>query len=94
MEDKETIIKRGWVEVHVVSAGMRQRHMLNVRKEKTMWGTVPFLVTQARIPHSELLRLAEELQLPVQAGGLKVFPRGKSPKDFVVKDEGPKIKIE
>ena len=94
MEDKEAILRRGWVEVHAVVGGIRQLNTLNVKKERTMWGTVPYLVCDRQLPHAEVIRIAEELQLPVKAGSVSAFPRGKSPKDFALKEEKPLIKIQ
>jgi hypothetical protein len=52
-----------------------------------MLGTVPFLVCEVWLPQSEVLRLAEEFQLPVKAGDISAFPRGKSLKDFAISEE-------
>jgi len=84
---KEEILKRGSVEVHAKVGGIRQRHVLRVEREKTAWGMVPYLVCEHKIPAAELIRLAEELQLPIKCRGMAVFPKGKAAQDFVEKEE-------
>ncbi len=70
------------MELHVTVAGIRQRHMFTVEREETPFGNVPFLACSRNLPLNELVRIAEENQLPVKCRGQKVFPKGKSPKDF------------
>ena len=79
---KGNILKNGSIEVHVKISGIRQRHTLKVEREKTAFGMVPYLVCDKSIPTNELLRLAQELQLPIKCKGMKVFPKGKAAKDF------------
>lgn len=86
MVSKEQILKKGSVEVHVKVGGIRQRHTLKVEKEKTAWGMVPFLVFSRQVSAAELVRIAQELQLPVKCKGMKVFPKGKAAQDFAEKD--------
>ncbi len=81
------IIKKGSVEVHAKVSGIRQLHTLTVSMEETAWGTVPYLVCKHRIPAVELLRLAEELQLPIKCFGITAFPKGKAAQDFVIEEE-------
>jgi len=90
--NKEEILKRGSVEVHIKVGGIRQLHMLKVEKEKTAWGLVPFCVFSTQVPAGELVRVAEELQLPVKCKGMKVFPKGKGPADFAEPEAAPKPK--
>lgn len=80
--ERERILQTGKVELHVTVAGMRQRHMFTIEGEETPYGKVPFLTCPRNLPLNELIRIAEENQLPVKCGGQKVFPKGKSPKDF------------
>ena len=90
MISKDEILKRGSVEVHAKVGGIRQRHTLKVVWEKTAWGTVPFCVSSFQLPASELLRLAQEIGLPIKCRGMVVFPKGKAAQDFVVKDDPKK----
>jgi len=87
---KEDILKKGSVEVHAKVSGIRQRHVLKVVREKTAWGMVPYLVGEHKIPAAELIRLAEELQLPIKCAGMTVFPKGKATQDFAEKAEDKK----
>ncbi len=73
----EEIIKQGYVDVKVYVTGLRQSHRLEVVMEKAAGGMVPFLVAKLYIPTPELVKLAEELQLPIRHKNTIVFPRGK-----------------
>lgn len=81
--EKERILQIGKAELKVTIAGMTQRHGFFVEMEETPFGKVPFLVCRRNLPLNELVRIAEENQLPVKCAGQKIFPKGKSPKDFV-----------
>jgi hypothetical protein len=85
MISKEEILRRGYVDVKVFVTGLRQSHRLTVVKEKTAHGMVPFLQCKYYIPTTELVRLAEELQLPVKHKDVVVFPKGKMPAHFAEK---------
>ncbi len=82
----EEILKTGSVEVHAKVGGIRQLHVLKVTYEKTVWGMVPYLVSKHKLPTAELLRLAEELGLPIKCHGVTAFPKGKAAQDFARKD--------
>jgi hypothetical protein len=91
MVSAKNILEKGSVEVRIKSSGMFKRIMLKVVKEKTAWGVVPFLVSSYQVPATELVRLAEELQLPIKCNDMKVFPKGKAAADFAqAKAEKPK----
>jgi hypothetical protein len=85
MISKEEILKRGYVDVKVFVTGLRQSHRLEIVKEKTNQGVIPFLVSKHYIPSAELVRLAEMLQLPVKHKDTVVFPRGKMAGHFIEK---------
>ena len=53
-----------------------------VRRD-TPLGKVPFLALDRYLDMAELVRVAEEYQLPVESPVGKVFPRGKKETDFV-----------
>jgi hypothetical protein len=76
MISKEEILRRGYVDVKVRVSGLRQSHRMEVVREKTSAGVVPFLVSKYYIPTMELVRLAEELQLPVKHKDTVVYPKG------------------
>ncbi len=82
---KDEIIKRGFVDVKVFVAGFRQGHRLEVVKQKTASCTTPFLMSKHYIPQAEMVRLAEELQLPIRHKDTIVFPRGTMPSTFTEK---------
>ncbi len=79
---RQDVLRKGYIDVKVYVAGLRQAHRLEVRMEDTPHGTVPFLICRNYIPNSELVRLAEDLQLPIKHKNTLVLPRGKSLKDF------------
>lgn len=85
--NKDEILKRGYVDVKVFVSGLRQSHRLQVERERTPQGMVPYLVCKHYIPTAELVRLAEELQLPLRCRDVAVFPRGKKAGDFAEKKE-------
>ena len=90
MISKEEILRRGYVDVKVNVQGLRQSHRMEVVKEKTPAGMVPFLVSKFYIPTMELVRLAEELQLPVRHKDVVVYPKGTMAGTFAEKkkDDG------
>lgn len=88
---KDEILKQGYTDVKVFVSGLRQSHRLQVERERTPQGLVPFLVCKHYIPTSELVRLAEELQLPLKCRDVVVFPRGKKAGDFAEKQEETKV---
>ena len=92
--NKDEILRRGYVDVKVSVSGLRQSHRLQVERERTPQGLVPFLVCKHYIPTAELVRLVEELQLPVKCRDIVVFPRGKKAGDFAEKTEKQKVTLE
>ncbi|MEW6721737.1 MAG: hypothetical protein AB1324_00590 [Candidatus Micrarchaeota archaeon] len=85
MISKDEILRRGYVDVKVYVQGLRQSHRMAVVREKTSAGIVPFLESKFYIPTMELVRLAEELQLPVKHKDVRVFPKGKMAGHFAEK---------
>ncbi|MBD3210495.1 hypothetical protein GF318_03890 [Candidatus Micrarchaeota archaeon] len=93
--NKDEILKKGYVDVKVRAEGMRQSHRLHVKKQQTAHGLVPMLVAQHYIPRKELVKLAEQFQLPVKHKDVVALPKGKMPKDFAEPGTKPaKVKIE
>jgi len=91
--NKDEILKQGYVDVKVYVSGLRQSHRLKVVKGRTAHGLVPFLEAKHYIPATELAKLAEQLQLPVKHKDTVVFPKGKMPKDFVIKGTEPSVSL-
>lgn len=80
--EKDKILKKGKKNVTVTVNGVRQKQTLEVKREKTPFGEVPFLRSKHRIPKNEMVRLAEELGLPLKSDEATVLPPGKMLKDF------------
>ncbi|MCX8195033.1 MAG: hypothetical protein N3G22_02925 [Candidatus Micrarchaeota archaeon] len=78
---KEAILK-GEVSVRAKRAGAFQVLLLKVVRRQGPFGKVPFLVLDRHLDMAEIVRIAEEYQLPVESPVGKVFPRGKKESDF------------
>ena len=87
MSKKDEILKRGYVDVKIYVSGLRQSHRLKVVREETPRGMMPYLMSDHHMPTPEMVRLAEELQLPLKQGEIVVFPRGKMAGHFIEKEE-------
>lgn len=83
MVDKKDILKNGYVIVKVTVNGIRQTHRLNVVREKESRGDFHYLTGRQPIPENEMIRLAEELQMPIKSRDAIVFPKGTMKKDFI-----------
>lgn len=81
---KEEILLNKKAIFEITVAGMKQKHEFLVEEEQTPLGKMNFLVSKRALPLNELMRIAEENQMPVKCSGQKLFPKGKGPKDFVV----------
>lgn len=79
---KQEIIEKGFIEVRIKRGGFFQRHRLMVAKKSTPFGDVYYLKTDREFPAGEMLRIADELDFPVETKGGKYFPKGKSEKSF------------
>lgn len=80
---REQILKDGKVMVRVKHSGMMQNLEFIVAREKTGFGEIPFLKIERPVDASELMRVADEVQLPIISLSGKVFPKGKGMRDFV-----------
>ena len=80
---RSQILKKGSVELDVMRAGMRQKIEFKVEYEGTPVGKVPYLSTERIVDLSELLRVAQENDLPVKAPSGKFFPPGKKAIDYI-----------
>ena len=79
------IIKDGFAEIQVRASGMLQKHKFTLKEERSAFGDYYLLETDAPIGVAEVMRVANEVDLPVKAPTGFSFPKGKSPKDFPVK---------
>jgi hypothetical protein len=77
------IIQKGRIEIPVMRSGMRQRIIFEIKRIKTPMGEYPLLYTDRQIDFREMVRIAQEIGLPVQTPSGTAFPKGKSAKDFI-----------
>ena len=82
MVTREELLRNGKGEIRVMRAGMLQREEFLLRRIDSPHGKYAILELDKFVDLKELLRVSEEYNLPVFAKNGKVFPRGKSPKDF------------
>jgi hypothetical protein len=75
-------LKLGKVDIRVMRSGTLQFQEFMVKRIPSPIGGYPVLFADKFVDMSELLRLAEEYQLPIMAKNGTVFPRGKTSKDF------------
>jgi 4-diphosphocytidyl-2-C-methyl-D-erythritol kinase len=84
LPSREEIIKEGKAELRVQRKGsMFQRVVFTVKKVTTPYGVYPMLFTDRFIDLAELVRLAEQMKLPVQSPSGTAFPKRTTGKDFV-----------
>ncbi len=83
MATREELLGKGRGEIRVYRAGMYQNEEFVVKRIDSPFGKYAVLEVNKFIDLKELLRISEECQLPVYAKNGKVFPKGKSTKDFV-----------
>ena len=81
-ENAQKIIKEGSVRIQVKRFGMLQMQVFKIKRIKA--GNIEFveLFLPKVIDMSELVRLANELELPIETENGRSFPEGKGAKDF------------
>ena len=79
----QEVVERGKVEIKVRRAGALQRIEFSAKRPPI--GNMQYLVlfTDRFVDLGELVRVAEEVGLPIFAANGKVFPKGKTAADFV-----------
>ncbi|MCL5412404.1 MAG: hypothetical protein M1474_02055 [Candidatus Marsarchaeota archaeon] len=82
-DDAKRIISEGGTRVRVRRAGMLQFQEFKIRRVPIGGASFVELWLDRVIDTSELIRLANELRLPVEAQNGRVFPDGLGAKDFV-----------
>ncbi|MEM2137486.1 MAG: hypothetical protein QW568_00160 [Candidatus Anstonellaceae archaeon] len=84
VEDRRSeILAKGGMDIRVKRNGIYQLLPFKVIRKKTPLGEVPYLTLENKfLDVAELMRIAEECQLPVEASNGKVYPRGKKETDF------------
>jgi len=75
-------LKIGKVDIKVMRSGTLQFQEFQIKRIPSPVGPYAVLSVDKFIDMSELLRLAEEYQLPVSAKNGTAFPQGKTSKDF------------
>jgi hypothetical protein len=84
-ESAKRIVSEGSVRVRLRRAGMLQFQIFKIRKVKLGSDEFTELFLDRVIDMSELIRVAEELGLPVEAQNGRAFPKGTGAKDFLVR---------
>ncbi len=75
-------VNRGSIKIRVKRSGMFQQLTFTVRKATSSNITYTELYTERQVDMSELLRIAEEMKLPVHAQNGIAFPKGTGASDF------------
>ena len=75
-------LKKGKVDIRVMRSGTLQFQTFEVKRIDSPIGKFPVLFLDKFVDLSELLRIAEDFQLPVFTKNGQIFPKGKSAKDF------------
>jgi len=76
------IIAKGKVDIKVKRSGVLQFQEFTVKKGMSPAGEYPYLFIDKFVDLGALIRIAEEIQLPITAKNGAVFPKGKTSKDF------------
>lgn len=83
-DDKRAeVLAKGEVVVQVKRNSIMQKLTFRLVRKKTNDGEVPYLVLDKFLDVSELVRVAEEYQLPVESPVGKIYPKGKKEIDFL-----------
>ena len=83
MLTRDEIIEKGECKIRVKRQGVFQQLTFNVVWVESPLGEYPALQTDKEIDLAEVIRVAEEYNLPVRAKNGNAFPTGKAVKDFV-----------
>lgn len=75
-------LEKGKADIRVMRSGTLQFQTFEVKRMDSPIGKFPVLFLDKFVDLSELLRIAEEFQLPVFTKNGQIFPKGKSAKDF------------
>ncbi len=82
LDKQKEALAKGEIDLRVKRTGMFQHVVFKVVRKKTPVGEVPYLTLDKFLDLSELMRISEEYQLPVDALNGKIYPRGKKETDF------------
>ncbi len=76
------ILRQGYARIKVKRAGMLQFQVFKVKRAEIGGETFVELFLDRLLDMSEMVRVANETGLPVEAETRRVFPEGKGAKDF------------
>jgi hypothetical protein len=82
-ETAKKILKEGKIRVKVKRAGMLQFQVFEVKRIKIGDSYFAELFVDRLINLDELIRIANEFGLPVEAENGRAFPKGKGANDFI-----------
>ncbi|MEM3245607.1 MAG: hypothetical protein QW045_02080 [Candidatus Micrarchaeaceae archaeon] len=81
--DIKKILKDGKITIKVRRSSMLQFITFTIKQVSAGSYTFPELFSDRIIDLSEIVRIANDVGLPVEAHGLRAFPQGKGAKDFI-----------
>lgn len=81
-EKRAEALAKGEIDVRVKRTGIFQHVVFKIIRKEIPGGSVPYLKLDKFLDLSELMRISEEYQLPVDAPNGKIYPRGKRESDF------------
>lgn len=81
---KEKIFREGKIEVEVQHSHMLQKIEFVLKKEPFGRKSFYYLYTDREVDSSSLIKLAEELDIPVQGSSGRFFPKNKNATDFLI----------
>ena len=82
-EKRAEALQKGEILARVKRAGMYQSLPFKIVRHATPVGAVPYLTVEKFVDLNELMKIAEEYDLPVQSPNGKIYPRGKRELDFL-----------
>lgn len=79
---REKAIKDGFFDARVQRSGVLQVLRFKIVREKSAAGIVPFIVPDRQVDLPELLRVCEEMQLPLKCAAGVLVPKGRMLREF------------
>ena len=71
------------IEIRIKVGGIYQRKKFELSKIKHPQGMMKCLIADNNVIPLELLKIANEYNIPVKNSSVTVFPKGKTAKDFI-----------
>jgi hypothetical protein len=82
-EKQKQALSFNQIKIRVKRNGMFQLLTFKLIRKQTIGGKVPYLVLDRYLDISELLKIAQEYDLPIETPSGKIFPLGKKEQDFL-----------